>query len=164
MLFRSRDRIEAWLRRGLIRRSFPYGETYTTSDYSGAVLWIPPDSTHDGPLDEIKLRLALIKIAGWKRVAEVRNAMRLIDAGHQTTPSMELRVIGVDPESQRHGIGRALITPMIARCDGDGLAITLLCTKERNVGFYRRLGFDVTSEVTIPDGPHLWHMRREPGA
>ena len=39
-----RDRIEAWLRRGLIRRSFPYGETYTTSDYSGAVLWIPPDS------------------------------------------------------------------------------------------------------------------------
>ncbi len=50
--------------------------------------------------------------------------------------------------------------PMLDRCDADRLAITLMCTKERNVGFYRQFGFDVTSDVELPNGPRLWHMRR----
>lgn len=158
------QRIGAWLRRGLIRRSFPYGETYTTDDYSGAALWIPPHETRNRLLDEIELRCSLFKIAGWRRVAEVRQAMRLIDAGHLDEPSMELRVIGVVPETQGRGIGRALIAPMLDRCDQQDLPITLLCTKERNVSFYARFGFEVTSEVAVPSGPHLWHMRRAPAA
>jgi ribosomal protein S18 acetylase RimI-like enzyme len=161
---RRLERIEAWLRRGLVRRSFPFGETYTTTDFSGAALWIPPHSTHDGPLDEIEVRLALLRIAGWRRAGEVREAMRLIDAGHSDAPSMELRVIGVDPAMQGRGIGRALIQPMLDRCDLGRLTISLMCTKERNVAFYRRFGFDVTSEVQLPNGPRLWHMRRAPGA
>jgi len=159
---RRRERIAAWLRRGLIRRSFPYGETYTTAEFSGVALWIPPHSTDDGPFDEIEVRLALLRVAGWRRAAEVRRAMRLIDAGHSDAPSMELRVIGVDPDAQGRGIGRALVQPMLDRCDAGGIPVTLMCTKQPNVGFYRRFGFEVTSDVDLPSGPRLWHMRREP--
>jgi len=34
-------------------------------------------------------------------------------------------------------------------------------SSERNVAFYRRLGFDVVGSVTLPDdGPHTWAMVR----
>ena len=70
--------------------------------------------------------------------------------------------LGVEPDRQGQGIGSALIQPVLGRADAEGLPCYLETTKERNVTFYRRHGFDVVAEGDLPDlGPPFWTMRRE---
>lgn len=68
--------------------------------------------------------------------------------------------LGVDPDRQSTGVGRALVehrlgteTPTLAYLESSNI---------RNVPFYERLGFEVIGEVTLPDGPVIRGMRREP--
>lgn len=49
------------------------------------------------------------------------------------------------------------------RCDAEGAPVYLESTKEENVPYYMRFGFDVTGEITIPDGgPRMRQMWRRP--
>jgi len=53
--------------------------------------------------------------------------------------------------------------PVLEHCDADGLPCYLESSKQRNVPFYRRHGFEVVEEVHLPgDGPPIWTMWREP--
>lgn len=159
---RREERLRAWLRRGLTRKTFPFGETYTTDDYLGAALWIPAETASSHWWDELELRYALLRVSGPVR-RRVREAIRLIQQNEPPEPHVELRIIGVDPRAQRTGIAAALMLPMLDRCDATGTPIALECTKERNIAFYEHFGFTVRSQIAIPDGPHLWGMWREPG-
>jgi ribosomal protein S18 acetylase RimI-like enzyme len=74
-----------------------------------------------------------------------------------------LQGLGTDPPLQRQGLASAALAPMLQRCDTDGVAAYLESTKERNVTFYERHGFRVTSTIDLPDrGPRLWLMWRDP--
>jgi predicted GNAT family N-acyltransferase len=53
--------------------------------------------------------------------------------------------------------------PMLDRIDESGIAAYLESSKERNVSFYARFGFDVVGEISAEDGAlRVWRMRREP--
>ena len=44
---------------------------------------------------------------------------------------------------------------------GSGLPVHLETAREKNVEFYRGLGFDVTAEWMVPNGgPRFWSMLR----
>ena len=74
-----------------------------------------------------------------------------------------LDMVGVDPDHQGRGIGRALVELGLAHADERGAAAFLETGTERNVGYYERFGFRVVAEEDAPDGgPHVWFMRREP--
>ena len=52
---------------------------------------------------------------------------------------------------------------VLDHCDAEGTPCYLESSKERNLAFYRRHGFEVVEEVLLPgDGPPLWTMWREP--
>jgi GNAT superfamily N-acetyltransferase len=71
--------------------------------------------------------------------------------------------IGTDPPAQGTGVGTALMQSRLTQCDATGLPAYLESSKESNVPFYERHGFQVTKEITIPGGgPKLWLMWREP--
>ena len=54
---------------------------------------------------------------------------------------------------------------MLERCDAEGLPAYLESSKERNVPFYRRHGFEVREEIHFgPGGPPMWPMWRAPRA
>jgi len=56
-----------------------------------------------------------------------------------------------------------VMAPVLDICDREGLAAYLESSKESNVAFYRRRGFEVTGEVSVPDSSvRLWLMWREP--
>jgi ribosomal protein S18 acetylase RimI-like enzyme len=73
-----------------------------------------------------------------------------------------LAVLGTRPDQQGQGIGSALMGPVLAKCDAEGVGAYLESSKESNVPFYRRHGFDVVGEVAFPSGPTIWPMWRDP--
>jgi hypothetical protein len=48
----------------------------------------------------------------------------------------------------------------LARSDAAGLPAYLESSKEKNLSFYRRHGFEVVGHIAIPNGPALWPMLR----
>ena len=65
----------------------------------------------------------------------------------------ELAVVDCDPD----------VGFVLERCDEEGIPAYLESSNARNVPFYRRHGFGVTTELQIPGGgPMLWLMWREP--
>ena len=71
--------------------------------------------------------------------------------------------IGTDPSAQGKGIGGALIRQVTDRCDRIGLPCYLESSKDVNVPYYERFGFEVTGETRLgKDGPTIWFMWRDP--
>ena len=61
-----------------------------------------------------------------------------------------LWAVGVRPESQRQGMGAALIEPMLARCRAEGVPAYLEAKCEKNVRFYEGLGFEILHAGLVP--------------
>ncbi|HEV8420589.1 MAG TPA: GNAT family N-acetyltransferase [Actinomycetota bacterium] len=69
-----------------------------------------------------------------------------------------LRMVGVDPTRRRHGIGRALIEEVIARCCAAGKHTLILRTTPPMVPaqrLYQSLGFERAADLDIPIDEHL---------
>ena len=71
-------------------------------------------------------------------------------------------ILGTAAASQSRGLGSALITDMLDRCDRQGLGAYLESSNIRNVPFYERHGFKVLSEIKISDGFTARPMWRDP--
>ena len=66
-------------------------------------------------------------------------------------------VVGVAPEKQGKGIGRALLQPIIERADTAGQPCYLETAQPANVGLYERLGFRRVVDMVEPQsGLRLW--------
>lgn len=139
-------------------------ETYTTDDHAGIALWIPPG--HGGPsfLDSLRLMPSIGRLAGWRRLRTVTNAIAALEKRHRhhaPEPHFYLSALGVEPERQGIGVGTALMMPVLDRCDRDRISAYLETATGRNVLLYERLGFDVVEELTVPNTDvHGWLMLR----
>ena len=88
--------------------------------------------------------------------------MRDLLGGKGANVAEMTRVLGVDPPRQGEGLGSALMQPVLELCDRERVPAYLESSKERNVDFYARHGFRVTSELRLPKGPAMWPMWRNP--
>ena len=81
-----------------------------------------------------------------------------------TTACWYLFLLGVEPRSQRRGIGSALIRPVLERADAEHVACYLETENQRNVAFYRKQGFDliVNGEEAGTTGVRFWTFSRTP--
>ncbi|KUM70759.1 GNAT family N-acetyltransferase [Streptomyces curacoi] len=74
-----------------------------------------------------------------------------------------LWMIAVAPERQGEGLGTALVTSVLDRCDHDGVPAYLEASSARSRKLYERLGFELLGRpLDLPDGPRMWPMWREP--
>ncbi len=138
------------------------GEVWTTDDLAGASLWAPPDKARPGLMDLVRLLPVAPDLLGRNAL----RAVRLLVSIDQLRPKQAhwyLGVLGTDPDRQGQGVGSMLLASVLDRCDEQGLPAYLESSKERNVPFYARHGFEVTHELHSPGGgPTLWLMWREP--
>jgi len=136
------------------------GEVWCTDDVAALAAWIPPGRpvatvTPDPPVADpgpgVIERLSLLG----PMVAE------------HTPPENHwyLQMLATHPDWQRQGLGAELMHHMFERADAEGLPCYLETETEENVVYYRRHGFEVRSEWTVPTwndmpGPHMWGMMR----
>ncbi len=162
-----------WLRlihEASLRLVLPEGHVYAVAGESveGAVGLVPPGRY---PLPSGRFFRYLAGLV-WRlpsggfplgRVVRALQAQRLIDRLHVRQPHWYVSVLGVHPDRQGLGLGRALLDPALARADRDRLPAYLETAKESNLSFYRHFGFEVVHQVNIPGGgPPIWTMLREP--
>jgi len=73
-----------------------------------------------------------------------------------------LMVIGVASEFQRHGHGGLIIRELISKCEEQKNLLYLETETQENVEFYKRYGFKVIKEITLPIvNLPMWEMIRE---
>ena len=135
-------------------------------EVAGVAVWLPPGAF---PLSMVRQLRALPDMVGVLAAAP-RSAGRIlrytasIARLHPAQPYWYLEVVGVDPEARGLGIGTRLLEPVLALADETGKPCYLETMSERNVGWYRGLGFEVREAGVrfVPGGPPNWTMIRHP--
>jgi GNAT superfamily N-acetyltransferase len=139
-----------------------HGHLLVEQDVRGAALWAPPKRWRAG----VKDTLAIAPASALLFRARLPLSLRLIlalEKAHPREPHWYLAFLGTHADHQGHGIGGALIRSVTDRCDEEGLPAYLESSKESNVPFYNRHGFEVTSTLHVPSGgPPMFLMWREP--
>ena len=159
---RSRERaLLRFFKFQLIKTYMKRGSAYTTEDCRSTAMWMPPQSGPP-PMRDVLAQLPMLFILGRRAGAALR-LVQLVESHHPKTPHYYLGGLGTDPQWQRRGLGSAVMAPVLEICDRERVAAYLESSKEINLAFYRHHGFEVTGEVSVPDGSvRLWLMQREP--
>ncbi|MEV4505225.1 GNAT family N-acetyltransferase [Streptomyces klenkii] len=143
-----------------------------TDDLSAAALWIPVragepggdggsgegEEAADGGIGE-ELAKAAPGNDRARIVGELTDAAHPGDRSHYYLPN-----IVAAPGRRGEGRGRALLAPVLDRCDREGMPAYLEASNSRSKALYERLGFVFTgAPIDLPDGgPRMWPMWREP--
>lgn len=127
-----------------------------------AALWDPPGRWYQSSRTQWAMTPAIIRALGARALAG-RNLTELMKREHPEEPHWYLAVIGSDPSVRGQGFGQALMRSGLDRCDAEHAPAYLESSKQANVPYYERFGFEVTGELVVPDGgPTLWKMWRNP--
>ncbi|UXA11713.1 GNAT family N-acetyltransferase [Mycobacterium sp. SMC-8] len=150
----------------MTRHHFLGGDAVEVSSWAGALgaaaLWDPPGRWKQTPREELRMMPAFLLAMG-RYVGRGQGVADLMKEHHPEEPHWYLGVIGSDPDMRGAGLGHALMRSRLDRCDAEGAPAYLESTKESNVPYYLRFGFEVTGELTVPGGgPTMWQMWRRP--
>ena len=160
-----------WQRRRLLPRHYramirhvyiPRGGAWTTPDTVGAALWFPPGTLRMGR----RVRFAELGSLLPEGADSLRRGARweeLLVQHHPREPHWYLQTLAVSPSQQRRGAGTALIEPGLDRADAERMPAFLETQRESNIPYYRRFGFELTEEISLPDSPPVWLMWRPVG-
>ena len=136
---------------------------FTADGHPGAAYWDPPGHWKAPILGMVKLAPTMVSGIGLRVVKALQGLSRLEKAHAEHPDHYYLAVLGTRTDRQGEGIGSALMAPVLQICDDQGIGAYLESSKESNIPYYRRHGFEVAGEVTFPgDGPTLWPMWRDP--
>jgi len=147
----------------LLRAKLPEGFVYTDSDRSGAALWAPPGAWRTTAIQGLRIATAFADPRHWARIPRVSRGLLQAERLHPPAPPhFYLASLGVTPDAQGKGLGSRLLQPVLEVCDTDRVPAYLESSKESNISFYARHGFRVTREISLPRGPTVYAMWREP--
>jgi GNAT superfamily N-acetyltransferase len=167
---------EDWVRRRGLRQFFravvldalPFGEVRAVVDGDGVpatAVWLPPGAHPPSTVRQLRQLVTTPLLGPLKPGSLLRSLryLREVERFHPHEPHWYLALLGTDPPRQGQGLGRALLEPVLDRCDAEGLPAYLETDKERNLAYYARFGFELVDTLTpVPGGPPTWTMLRAP--
>jgi ribosomal protein S18 acetylase RimI-like enzyme len=139
----------------------PSGEIWAADGHVGAAAWCAPERWRMSLRQQARTLPALLRLVGFDLFTRLRSLVEA-ERHHPTAPHWYLGMLGVDPDHQGRGLGSELLDPVLRRCDDEGIPAYLESSKQANVSFYVRHGFEVTEEISLGHGPAIWGMWREP--
>jgi len=136
------------------------GTALASPDCSGVALWLSPGV---GP-DEDALAELIEHGVTKQRNGDVLAVFDEMSRLHPTESHWYLPLIGVEPQQQGHGLGAALLRPILEKCDAMHLPAYLEATSSRSLPLYKRHGFEAIGEIKIRDCPPIVPMLRLPAS
>lgn len=137
---------------------------YLTEDAAAVALWAPPGRWVTPPSDIVRSARAMVGALRWGTIRSLRCLMT-VEANHpKEPPHWYLGFLGTVPERQSQGLGSLLLQQVLQVADRDETAAYLESSNPRNIPLYRRHGFEVVEELSMPGGcPPVWRMWRPAG-
>jgi ribosomal protein S18 acetylase RimI-like enzyme len=137
-------------------------QIWTTDDCSAVASWGPPGLWSVPVSTVLRFAPQMLRIFGRRMHLGLRYLMR-VERAHPRTEHWYLEILGTEPRRQGQGLGSALLRPMLALCDRDGIGAYLESSSERSQALYERHGFQVVETFDMPGGgPPIRRMWREP--
>jgi len=132
-----------------------YGKVYASSKkLEGVSAWLPPGKAPFGSWQIIRsVPLSVLFKFGRQGASRMQAYGKYVDNLHRKLvpyPHWCLQIIGVDPAYQRQGFSSRLVRPILERIDREQMPCFVETNSEKNMIIYRRFGFEVISENTIP--------------
>lgn len=137
-------------------KAFSNGSAYRTHDYTAIALWLPPVVQ----ADEEALCAVIESTVARSLRPETDAIFEQMATFHPPEPHWYLPLIGADPAHQGEGLGEALMTYALARCDRDHAPAYLESSNARNIPFYERHGFEALGAIQVGSSPTLVPMLR----
>lgn len=99
-------------------------------------------------------------------VERASNVQAAMSAAHITQPHWYLAILGTEPDCRGpwqggESLASRLMNSVLQTCDEQQLPAYLESSNWNNITFYKKHGFKITQELTLPQGPSLWGMIRE---
>ncbi|MGE2737174.1 GNAT family N-acetyltransferase [Mycolicibacterium vaccae] len=115
----------------------------------GVIALLPPDAP--APPSDMQEQVAQLQ-------GDRLEALAQVSVPPQPHGAWNLATLGVHPDAQGAGLGRAMIHAGLAAVGAK--AVALETSDPRNVALYERAGFTVTAVTEIEDGPVVFSMLR----
>ena len=145
--------------------ALPHGTVWVDDEVTAVAAFLPP-VLPELPEDVMERIAALQGDDGLARqaAADAAVAARATEIPDDTrevcSQAWVLATVGVHPDHRGAGLGSSVIDAGLADLEESMASCTLQTSDERNVVFYERLGFAVTTVVEVPGGPTVWSMLR----
>ncbi|MFW6642372.1 GNAT family N-acetyltransferase [Nocardiopsis algeriensis] len=153
------DRLRRFQRLFLSDVGLPHGRVWVSEDLGAVAVWTTPES--GGAAEVMENLLPVFTDLAGDRAEFYASAEEEMARHRPDHPVWFLGTVGVRPEFQGRGLGRAVVTAGLREADAAGVPAFLETSEPGNVGFYETLGFEVTAEYDLPGGgPRTWAMLR----
>ncbi|MFD6859132.1 GNAT family N-acetyltransferase [Rhodococcus sp. NPDC060090] len=149
---RYAERLEE-IQRLYLGHALDHGIVLVDDQVRAVAAFLPPDTP--APAERIQQRI--VELHG-SRLA----ALSALPRPDPPAGCWTLETAGVDPAHQGSGLGTAVTAEGLAMLDQQGASAALETSDKRNVRLYQRLGFATAATTTIPDGPIVYSMTRNP--
>jgi GNAT superfamily N-acetyltransferase len=151
----------------LLADGVPFGEVWVARDAGaivGVAVWLPPGAFPRGARREVASYLRELPSVHrlGRRLPAALRLQTLLDRKHHDVGGAHwyLSLLGTDPSRQGRGVGTALLAPVLAHSDEQGVPAYLETQKESNVPWYRRHGFELVEQIQARGCPPMWTMHR----
>lgn len=137
------------------------GELWVRGENDALLIGFPPGTGRLPLRRQWAFLRAYLPVSGWKDLARRVWGIQKMAWHRPHEPHYYVQVIGVDPAHQGTGLGRALLSQLVSRCDGCGWPLYLETANPRNLGFYEKLGFALNRRYGLPGGLELFGLWRK---
>jgi len=128
-------------------------------------LWEPHEATLMANLRVARMLCGFVWLLGLRKGFEAASFFMELEASRMKNapkPHFHLQLLGTDPKMQKQGYGTTVIKAQLARNDAAKVASYLESSNPVNLPFYKKLGFEVVEEKTLPNGHAMHLMLRKP--
>jgi GNAT superfamily N-acetyltransferase len=139
------------------------GTAWVTDDVTAAAAWVAPDAGPPAADLQAVIDRDLPRVFG-ARQPVVLASERLGALGRPEEPHWWLHAVGTRPASRHHGLGGAVLQPVLDRCDADGVPAAATVYTSTVVRWLQRFGFAVThnTRTAVDHELPIWTMVRRP--